>query len=116
MMATVMSLVTVSSFRVSRIWLDVHDHRNALNELTNQLDRLTTIPVQNVARAIDSIEASDACREMLIKPRLSGSIENAKTLGRRVTLEITWQNRLGTKSNSTQLSAWHPSATEGTNQ
>ena len=46
-LTTIMSLVTVSSFRISRVWKDVRQQKIALNELSNHLDRLTALPVDD---------------------------------------------------------------------
>ena len=43
-LTTIMSLVTTSSFRISRVWKDIRHEKAALNELSNQLDWLTSQP------------------------------------------------------------------------
>ena len=103
-----MSLVTVSSFRISRVWKDIRQQKVALNELSNQLDRLTTLPVEDVRDSIKALEPSAECRRSLTQPALSGVVENQPKFGNRLTISITWQNDSGKNSRPIQLSAWWP--------
>ena len=107
-LTTIMSLVTVSSFRISRVWKDVQHQRIAVNELSDQLDRLTMSPVEEIEDLIDSLEASKECQSQLADPQLNGLIETEEEIGHRLTLLLTWQNHLGERSKPETLSAWWP--------
>lgn len=111
-LTTIMSLVTVSSFRISRVWKDVRQQQSALNELTSQLDRLTMLPAEQVADLLDSVEASDECKELLSQPKLSGRMKEQSPFGHRLTVSITWQNHAGERGNPLQLSAWRPNSSQ----
>lgn len=105
---TTMSLVAVSSFRISRIWKDVQHERSALCELSNQLDRLTILPAEEVEDLIESLEASSECKATLNRPQLTGSMGIADDFGRRLTLSLTWQKRPDKESRPAKLTGWLP--------
>ena len=105
-LTTIMSLVTVSSFRISRVWKDIYQQKVATNELSNQLDRLTALPVKQAKGLIDKLQPSDECFECLTQPKLSGVVREETNFGHRLTISITWQNHSGKLSRPVQLSAW----------
>jgi hypothetical protein len=118
MLTTIISLVTVSSFRISRVWKDVYQRKVAINELSNQLDRLTALPVEQVQDLIDDLQPSDECIESLIRPKLSGTVHKQTDFGHRLTIAMTWQNQSGQIGRPVQLSAWWPDSAdrEGRNE
>ena len=107
-LTTVMSLVTVSSFRIARVWKDIRKQKVALSELSNQLDRLTMLPVEKVKESIGGLKPTDECRETLNQPAIAGVVEEEPEIGHRLTISITWQNDFGERSRPLQLSAWWP--------
>jgi type II secretory pathway pseudopilin PulG len=111
-LTTIMSLVTVSSFRISRVWKDIRQQNVALNELSNQLDRLTALPVKDVQELIDQLKPSDECDLALTQPNLSGVVETQSPFGHRLTGSITWQTKSGKTSQPLKLSAWWPKSTD----
>jgi len=111
-LTTIMTIVTVSSFRIARVWKDVRQQQSALNELTNQLDRLTMLPSDEVAALVGSMEASDECKELLCQPKFTGQVEEQAPFGQRLTVSITWQKLSGDRSKPLQLSAWWPTTNQ----
>ena len=109
---TAMSLVAVSSFRVSRVWKDVQHERIALTELSNQLDRLTMLPAEEVEDLIDSLDVSSQCKATLENPQLTGSMETEEEFGRRLTLSLTWQSHPEKRSKPAKLTGWLPVASD----
>ncbi|MDA8563943.1 hypothetical protein N9L06_05770 [Mariniblastus sp.] len=105
-LTTIMSLVTASSFRISRVWKDIRHEKAALNELSNQLDWLTSQPIEQVKDTIESLQPSDECQGCLRKPSISGVVIEQPDFGHRLTISITWQNHSGQRSRPLQLSAW----------
>ena len=108
----IMSLVTVSSFRISRVWKDIRKQKVALSELSNQLDRLTMLPVEKVKDSVDTLKPTDECRETLNQPAIAGVVEEEPEIGHRLTISITWQNDFGERSRPLQLSAWWPESSD----
>lgn len=106
MLTTIMSLVTVSSFRISRVWKDIRQQKVALSELSNQLDRLTALPVEQVKGSISKLKPSEACLDRLTQPKISGVVQDQADFGQRLTVSITWQSHTGDRSRPVQMSAW----------
>ena len=105
-LTTIMSLVTASSFRISRVWKDIRHEKAALNELSNQLDLLTAQPVEEVKDSIDTLQPSDECLDCLPEPKILGVVQEQPDFGHRLTVSLTWQNHSGQRSKPLQLSAW----------
>ena len=84
-----MSMVTGMCYRISTIWKDVGHHRVALVELSNQLDRLTTMEVEQAREELESIAATSTCSRTLRDPKLKGELVETD-LGTQVNLELNW--------------------------
>jgi len=84
------STVTSLAFRVGRIWMDVARQRIAMNELSNQLEIITLLSVEEVPEAIDSLNPSPAATSSLVEPELSGELIQDE-LGDRIRLQLTWK-------------------------
>jgi hypothetical protein len=85
--------------------LKSHRHyRLALDELTNQLDRLTALPSDELPRAVEQLSPSEFIVERLPGAQLGGELQPIET-GTRVTLELSWNEMAGHRAPVT-LSAW----------
>lgn len=103
LLMTVMSFMTTLCVRIDRVWKDISQQRVAVAELSNQLERLTLLPVDKIVAAIDGLEPSENCAMILPHPVLRGEIAD-DNLGRRITLKIHWQRQPVEKS--VELSGW----------
>jgi hypothetical protein len=80
------------------------DYRLALDELSNQLERLTALPAAEAPQALAALQPSDFTAARLHDVKLRGQLE-AADLGQRMTLELSWDepNR---HAAPVRLSAW----------
>ena len=80
------------------------NYRIALDELSNQLDRAGTLPAAELPAAIENLSPSAHAAQRLPGARLRGELGKSQ-FGRRVILEITWDepNR---HSAPIRLSGW----------
>ena len=77
-------------FRLDLIWTDVSHHRIAINELSNQLERITLLPMNDVQPALEHLELSPQCKRTLVDASISGNIRQDR-IGTSVLLKIQWQ-------------------------
>ncbi len=103
LMMTIMGLVGTVCHRVNLIWFDVNHHRVAVSELSNQLEELTSMTLDQAVTAVKTIEPSELCCRALASPELSGEILE-DSLGTRVLLKINW-NRPQT-AKPVEMSGW----------
>jgi hypothetical protein len=89
LLITGISLVVSVSFRTGKLWQDSRHYQLALDELTNQLERLTTLDEAELAAELADVEPSDAIKTALPNPQLTSELL-ADELGARVKLEIDW--------------------------
>lgn len=86
-----MGTVTTMSFRLNRVWIDVAHQRIAMNELTNTLESLCELPVDEIEQAIAELSPSTAANASLYEPELTGERIN-DSFGDRVALRLTWKS------------------------
>jgi hypothetical protein len=85
--------------------LKSHRHyRLALDELTNQLDRLTALPTDELPRAVEQLSESEFIVERLPGAKLGGELQPVES-GTRVTLKLSWNEMAGRRAPAT-LTAW----------
>ncbi|NOY41098.1 MAG: type II secretion system protein [Planctomycetes bacterium] len=103
LLVVVMSVVASLTVRSGRLWQDSRHYRLAIDELSNQLERLTSLDETRLAMAIAELSPSQQVRDALPNPVLS-----AETLadedGTRLLLHLAW-DRLG-KSVPVTLVGW----------
>ena len=99
----IMTICTTMFFRVHRVWGDIKEHRLAVCEISNQLDDLTRLSVDEVNDRLKNIAVSELVNKSLKNSVLSGKISN-DDLGTRLQLTISWQKQATQKSVS--LSGW----------
>jgi len=104
LLSTVLALSTPLVVAHGRLLKAQRDFRLALDELSNQLDRLTALPETDLPKALDELVPSPLTVSRLPGATLRGQLADAE-LGKRLTLEIWWDepNR---KAAPVQLAAW----------
>jgi len=89
LLISVMSLVGPLAVRTGRLWQQTRHGRLALEELSNQLDRLTHLSADKRTVALAKLAPTQSIRVALSNPQLS-----AKTIhdqdGQRLVLQLTW--------------------------
>ena len=101
----VMSFVASLTFRINLVWKDIGQHRAAMNELSNQLERLTLLADDDLAAAIALLEPSAVISQTLPEPALAGELIK-DDWGNRLVLKLDWQRPHPAKP--VQLVAWLP--------
>ena len=89
LLVSVFSVVTSLAVRNGRLRQDARHYLVALDELSNQLDRLTALDGERLAKALDEVTPSQHARNVLPSPKLSAeTIVDAD--GRRLVLRLLW--------------------------
>lgn len=112
LLVAAMNVASPMIHRVNMLWKDTQKHQFAINELSNQMDALVSQSPDQVDKALESLEVSEACKETLDEVTLSGSV-TSDDLGTRVTLELMWQKMENARP--VTLSAWLSDPGEATN-
>jgi hypothetical protein len=89
-----LSLLGSVAVRTGKLWQDTRRYQLAIDELTNQLERLTSIDDSEIDEQLAKLTVSPAVEDVLPSARLSGR-KLSDDNGTRVMLEIEW-DRLGT--------------------
>lgn len=92
MLVTGISLLVTLAVRTGRLCLDSQHYELALDELTNQLEQLTTLSQDQRTAALATLAPSAEATRGLPHPRLSGR-EIIDQDGQRILLEIAWDRR-----------------------
>jgi hypothetical protein len=90
LLGSVLALSTPLIVAHGRLLKAQRNYRLALDELSNQIDRMSALPTANLPRAIDEIAPSALAAERLPGAVLRGRLAEAE-LGWRLTLEIWWE-------------------------
>ena len=111
LLGSMMLLVAPIAVRVGRCRQDQRHARVAMDELSNQLDRLTQLPADTLKQAITELQPSDFARNHLREAELQAELRPSEN-GQQLTLSLAW-NRLGSRrAKPATLSTWVYSSTE----
>ena len=89
LLSTALSLAVPLVVHHGRLLASARHYRLAVDELTNQIERLTALPRDDVQRAIEELQSSSFTAERLPGAALSAQLE-PDDLGERLTLSIVW--------------------------
>lgn len=89
LLMTVMTAVTPLVVRYQRTIKSHRDYRLALDELSNQMDRLTMLPEADLPGALQQLTPSAFVKERLVSPKLTAELQRVET-GSRVILRMSW--------------------------
>jgi hypothetical protein len=104
LLVTVVSVATPLVVRHSRLLKSQRDYRLALDELSNQMERLTALRSDELAAAVEKLTPSAFLSERIRTAKLTGELQPAE-IGTRVTLKISW-NESHTPKEPVTLAAW----------
>ena len=80
------------------------DYRLALDEVSNQLERLTALPEGEISAALQSLRPSEFAAAKLPGAELRGEFESID-FGRRLRLDLAWDEP-GRRGAPVSLAAW----------
>ena len=93
LLVTVLSVITPLAVRSNRLWQQTRYYRLAVEELTNQLEYLTSLDSAQRAEALEKLAPSMAISNTLPNPVLTAETRSDDD-GNRLILSLTW-DRLG---------------------
>jgi hypothetical protein len=96
LLTTLLSLSLSSMVRHGRLLTSEQNYRLALDELSNQLDRLTALPSNELSQAVKGLQLTPFTAERLSDAKLVGEIAPTD-IGQRVTLRLTSRDPNGLK-------------------
>ena len=102
LLSSVLSLSLPLVVRHGRLLKDQRSYRIALDELSNQLDRLTALPETELLATLEQLAPSKFAETRLPSAELVGEFEPAE-VGRRVTLRLSWN---GPQRRRVSMAAW----------
>lgn len=104
LLSSVLAFSTPLIVRHQRLVTAQREYRLALDEATNQLDRFSTLPRNELSAAVERLEPSEFLAARLPGAKLHGELQ-AADIGQRVTVSISWGDEQRTAAPVT-LTAW----------
>jgi hypothetical protein len=95
--------------RHGRLLITQRHYRQALDELSNQMDRLTTLPSEEIEPALKQVSVSPFAAARLSAAKLSADAKPAD-IGKRLTLRLTWKEG---HEHSVAMTGWLMPRTKG---
>jgi len=74
----------------SRLLKAQRDYRLALDEVSNQIERLSLLPTDELSGALSQLKPSELIAAKLPGAELGGQLDDSD-IGRRLTLRLSWQ-------------------------
>lgn len=90
--------------RHQRLLVQQRQYRVALDELSNQIERLSSLPMAELKPAIAELRPSEGVAKHLLGAALQGELQPEDN-GQRLSLSITWDQR-GQTAAPLSLSTW----------
>jgi hypothetical protein len=103
LLITVTSVTASLAVRNQRLLAESRAYRLAVDELSNRLEVLVALPVEEAETAIHDIE-NDGLPAQLVGAKIEGAIRH-EDYGRRVSLTLTWPAEVKLRP-EVSLSAW----------
>lgn len=89
LLATALSVGTQIVFRARRVMDDHRDYRLALDEVSNVLDELSTLPSEELEEQLETLTLSPTIATHLVHPTLTGESDK-DNFGTRITIQLAW--------------------------
>jgi hypothetical protein len=89
LLVAAISVATPLVVRHGRLLKSHRNYRLALDELSNHLDRLQTLPIGELPQAVKQISLSSFVAERLPEAQLSGDVQRLNDAA-RITLKLSW--------------------------
>jgi len=111
LLGSLIVLVVPSAVRIRRLQHSIRHDRIAMDEVTNQLDRLTQLPLDQLRQEVDDLTPSEFAVSGLPNPTLTGSLQDSED-GYRLLLEISWDSP-GRRMAPLKMATWvYPDSTK----
>jgi type II secretory pathway pseudopilin PulG len=88
-LGSLMLFIGPATVRHGRLQRLLRQERIAMDEISNQLDRLTRLRLDQIQQELAKLAPSEFARTGLPNPRLSGTLQGSEE-GYRLALEISW--------------------------
>jgi hypothetical protein len=111
LLSSVLAFATPLVVRHSRLLAGQRHYRLALDELSNQVERLSALPADQVSAAVENLAPSEFAAKHLPGAELHGELAEAEP-GQRLTLHLTWDEPQR-KSAPLRLTTWIGSESSG---
>ena len=89
LLGSFVAVVVPATVRIGRAQQSLRQESIALEELTNQLDRISMLPVDQIQDELETLKVNELAASRLLNPKLSGEINESQD-GYRIGLKITW--------------------------
>jgi len=90
LLTSVLSVSLPLIVRHGRLLVAQRHYRLALDELSNQLDRLTGMPAEDLPQALKQLSVSQFTAARLVGAKLNAELKPAD-IGQSLTLRLTWK-------------------------
>ena len=104
LLAAAMSIVSPLVVRHGHLLRSQRNYRLALDELSNQMEHLTTLPPDKLSDAMQQLAPMSFVAERLNGAKLSGEIRPAEN-GSQITLQLSWNETTG-RNSPVMLTTW----------
>ncbi len=108
LLSAALTFATPLVIQHSRLLRAQRDYRLALDEVSNQLDRLSVLPGDELSTAVRQLKPSQLIEDKLPGAELLAELHTAD-LGQTLTMRISWPGPQGTPT-SVSLTTWLPPA------
>jgi hypothetical protein len=106
LLSAVLTFATPLVIKHGRLMSAQRDYRLALDEVSNQLERLTDLPTDQLATAVGQTMPSDPIRDRLLNAKVRGELSSAEW-GQKLTVRLTW-SEANQRTMTIALAAWIP--------
>ena len=89
LLSSVLAFATPLVVRHTRLLVGQRHYRLALDELSNQMERMSALPAGELTGAVENLAPSDFAAEHLPGAELSGQLATEE-YGQRLTLRLSW--------------------------
>jgi len=97
LLSSVLAFMSPLVVKHRRLVNSQRDYRLALDEVTNQLERLMAMKSDDVERAVEQMQASSFVTARLQEAALKGEVRNVEgessSMKKQVTVSLTWEQR-----------------------
>jgi hypothetical protein len=100
LLMTVLSLSASLVIQHGHLLTAQRHYRQALDELSNQMERVVVLPADDVPQALKQLSLSEFTASRLSNPKLTFELKPAD-IGQRVTLHLTWNESHGQSASMT---------------
>jgi hypothetical protein len=110
LLASSMTVVIPMTFRLARVRQTTQEAYLAQQELANQMDFLTTLPLEALESTAKQLPLHPGTAEQLADAHLTAGVTKGPPdlgdAGHRIRLELTWTNSLGHRMAPRRLTSW----------